>query len=235
MQRVLLGFRTYFAGLAFWLKTPSLVRLSLVPLLIDGILFGAGLYSLWRFLPAVLPVIRQPVLYYIAAVVVGAAAFMAMVIVVFLLAKIIALPFHDALSEKTLRLEGTLAANETSGFSTRNIFVAVKKLFIFLPLALFLFVMGFVPFIGQVAAFLGLLVLTYDILDYSFDHKRLSLKQRLSFFTQHLPEFTGFALALGLTFLVPLLNFFILPGSIIAGSRLYAHLLRAPKNERLVR
>ena len=233
MRRIAFGFIQFFDGLRFWFKTPALLRISVVPVFIDAVFFGMALYyGIGKFSNVMAATALQPngvwhsVLYYITAAAVLVGIILLVTVMVLIAANLVAFPFHDLVAEKTLRLTGLLPARDEKDFRQKtrdflkNGFVGLRKAFFFTMLGLFLFIASFFPGINIVATLIGLLILSYDMADYSFDHMTLSLGQRFQLFMRNFLEFFGFSLALGLTFAIPVINFIAIPGSIVAAGRM---------------
>ena len=237
MKRLIFGFKNYFLGLSFWCNNPALLKISIIPVFVDAVFFGMGLYigfSRFNWLMAKTGLTASGfwsgILYYSVAFFVSMAILLFVVLLVLIVANLVAFPFHDMLSEKTLRLTGKLPESDEKSLTQKgkllvhNSFVALRKAVLFTTLAVFLFIAGFIPVVNVVATLTGFLILSYDFTDYSFDHIGLNFRARLGFFLSHLPEFLGFALALGLTLAIPVINFIAIPGSIVSASRMFARL-----------
>ena len=83
-----------------------------------------------------------------------------------------------------------------------------------------MFLGTFIPVVSVFFAFIAFLLIAYDCSDVVFEVKEWNLKARTNFFRKNIWEFSGFAMAIGLTFLVPLLNFILLPGFILGSAYL---------------
>jgi len=241
MKRFVFGFKEYFGGLKFWFNRPGLLKISIVPVFIDAVFFGMALYyGMSKFTSVMAALHLQPdsilhsLLYYLAAFVIIVGILLLVAVLVLIAANLVAFPFHDILAERTLRSTGALPAKGEKDFRQKardflkNGFVGLRKAVLVAFLGLFLFIASFFPGINMVATVIGLLVLTYDLTDYSFDHLTFSLTQRFRFFMGHFPEFFGFSLALGLTCAIPIINFIAIPGSIVSAARMVA-LIRSRK------
>lgn len=143
----------------------------------------------------------------------------------FVLLNVIAIPFHTLMCEKYLK--------ETFQFQpiVRPFGKRILTFFYFLGIglikSLMLLILGslcflgtFIPVVSVFFAFIAFLLIAYDCSDVVFEVKEWNLKARTNFFRKNIWEFSGFAMAIGLTFLVPLLNFILLPGFILGSAYL---------------
>ncbi len=141
------------------------------------------------------------------------------------LTRLIASPFYGLLAERVLMKQGVLAEGKTSAGHwvlgrfrmTRGAFV---KAVLFLIIGLILGLLSFVPGVGLFTAFAFLVLLAYDVVDYALEAMAWKSARRLVFFREHFAVFLGLGTALGLVFLIPGLNFFVLPASVAGGSDL---------------
>ncbi|MDZ4676276.1 MAG: EI24 domain-containing protein [Oligoflexia bacterium] len=239
------GFTNYFSGLKFWMNTRSLLGLSLFPMIINIILFAAGFsFAITKIPEAVAYVVQKPelwyqyVLYYIVLILTALTFFILTLFVVAVVSNFIAFPFNDKLAEKTLTLHGVLdSKNEgikgwLSG-SVKNFTAMFKKLLFLLIAGCILLFATLIPGLGLVAGLIGVSLITFDILDYSFDHFHMSFQERMHFMRGNKLEIIGFTFAIGLTTAIPVLNMLMLPGSVVSGARFVAQIKkRSPSIER---
>lgn len=235
--RFLKGFRAPFAGYKLLLANASLWRLATIPYLIDLVLFSAGIYYGQKYVPGIVSAyVRnetfwEQILYYPILVLTFIVCLVLLFTCVFFLTNLIASPFNAVLAERTLVLEGGLAGKQFQvgrwlKVSARMLIIAVTKAVIFLSLGAVLFFFGLIPGLNVIAAFVGLLMMSFDCADYSFEALEMSFRDRLRFHRSHLAEFSGFGCALGLTFLIPGLNFLLYPGTVVGAACLVADLRR---------
>lgn len=159
------------------------------------------------------------------------AAVFALFYVLFVLARLVATPFYSLLAETVLVERGLMKPESFRlGFwlksSSHLMTVSLAKLVIFLVVGAVLFVASFLPGLGLLAAFGFLLLASFDIVDLSMEALRYGIRERLRFFWRELPAFMGLAVAMGLVFLVPGLNFLLFPAAIAGASemiRLHRH------------
>ncbi len=147
------------------------------------------------------------------------------IFITFLFANLIALPFNALLAEKVMTLDAgyTLPHHGFVSwikFNIRMLLIGLAKALVFLLIGLMLFIMGFIPILQIVSVILGALIIAFDCWDYALELRGMSLRQRFCVFYSHFWELSGFGMVVGLTFLLPGLNFFLLPIAVIGGTRI---------------
>src|SRR5690242_14375519 len=102
MIKIARGFHLYFSGLGFWFHRKSLLRLSIIPFILDFICISLGLTFTAIKLPlAVSYLVSKPsvwyqyFLYYFIFALTGLTLFFLTIFVVSVLANLIAFPFND--------------------------------------------------------------------------------------------------------------------------------------------
>lgn len=139
--------------------------------------------------------------------------------------QLVASPFSSLLAERTLISCGGMVDRPFEfkswiSLSLRMLKVTFIKAIIFLFLGTILFLLSFWPPI-TIFCHLGiLLMLSFDCVDYSFESLGLSLSRRISFFMTNFFMFLGLACSIGIILLVPGLNFFVFPASLVGSSLL---------------
>ena len=189
---------------------------ALVGLLPTGI---ENLFTMFGLDPASL---SYKVLYYGTLFLAWPVALFALFYVLLLLAKLVAAPLFALLAEKVLDERGAIAAKRFQLIpwmksSFRMFGISLAKLITFGSVGILLFFLSIIPGLGLFTGFGFLLLVAYDITDSTFEAYEMSFAERWAFFRSHFSYFSGLALALGLAFLVPGLNFVLLPIA-IAGS-----------------
>lgn len=138
-------------------------------------------------------------------------------------------PFYQALGEKVEETEGGAPPGHGRGF-WQDIGVSISdSVRVLLRVLLFtvpLFVLGFVPVIGQtVIPAIGFAVsgffLTVELTSAALDRRGLPLKERIRLLRRRLPVALGFGVPLVLLFLIPLGAVLLMPGA-VAGATLLA-------------
>lgn len=232
-MKIIFGFQSFVNGLRFWWAHKNLVALSIVPIFLHICCITLSLYWSASNIKTVMDhLLKAPEIwyqylyYYPVLVIIGAAMLLATFVVASLAGNLINIPFYDVLAEKTLKLNGQLV--EESGLrpwaakAARNFRAMLKRTVLIIVLSILLFIVGLFPFLGAVVGPISILILATDIMDYSFDHLDLSFSQRIQFVRTHFWQVTGFASGVGLTTLVPVINFFVMPGQVVAGTKMVA-------------
>lgn len=237
MSRFLLGFTTYFHGLKTWLGSGTLLRLSVIPFLLDAICLTVGLYYTLTHIGAIVGLfLHRPeiwyqfILYYSVYAVTALSLFFLVIFFVIIFANLIVFPINDKLAENTLRIEGVVletpkGAREWVGKSMRNTFAMVEKAAVLLGAGSILTVGALlIPGFGFIAAAAGVLLISIDRIDYACDHYQMTFGARVVFIRENLAEIVGFSAALGLTTAIPFVNVLLMPGGVVAGACLVAKL-----------
>ena len=137
------------------------------------------------------------------------------VYILFLLTKVLAAPFYAVLSSEVLKMRGVTKPSSLS--LTRWMLSIIGAL---------LFVFSFIPVVNILAAFGFFLIMAYDSTDYSLDVLNLGLQERVRYFFSNFMQFCGFALAISLVMLIPVLNLVLLSVSVAGGADLVSRNLR---------
>ena len=141
---------------------------------------------------------------------------LALMFILINLTRLIAAPFYGLLAASVFESNRRGASKNLTSF--RQTRAALIKTSLFLVMGLVLGLLSFIPVVGCLTGFLFLILLSYDIVDYALDALDWPLERRFAFFKQHLAVFIGLGFSLGLVFLVPGLNFFVLPASVVGAS-----------------
>lgn len=224
------------------LRHPKLRPFVIVPLLINVVIFGSlitwGLSNLvawmegWMaWLPewlAFLEWILWPLIGIAVALVTGY-AFTAV-------ALLIASPFNALLAEKA---EEVITGQPVAGLEglgpallslPRGVFREIAKLLYYLPMALFVLVISFVPAVNAVAPLLwfllGAWMMSLQFVDYPMDnHERSFRDVRVAVAEERLSSL-GFGGAVAACAGIPIVNFFVVPAAVVGATILYVEELR---------
>ena len=230
-----LGFSSPVRGLRLIAQHPRILTAALIPFVVGLIVILFGAFFGIAFLAGLLPNLVESVLlavqlsadsmifvflYWFMLVLAWPMALAALLYFLFMIARLIAAPFFAFLAEKVLQEVAPTKRFHPIHWmraSGRMFVVSFMKLIVFTFVGAALFVFSLIPGLGLFTGFGFLLLLAYDIVDGSLEVFELSSMQRWSFFRDNFGFFSGLALALGLAFLIPGLNFVLLPIA-IAGS-----------------
>ncbi|OED44546.1 sulfate transporter CysZ [Endozoicomonas sp. (ex Bugula neritina AB1)] len=220
----------FFSGLKM-LLLPQLRWLVLLPLVINVLVFSgisywaSGQFSQWMgtltgWLPEWLSFLEYLIWPFFF--------FMVMAIVFFtftIIGNLIAAPFNALLAEKVQQLEGAnlpeLTLKDWLVVLPRSISRELQRMMYYLPRALFLLVLSFVPVIGAVLwfAFNGWMM-AVQYCDYAADNRGIPFKQMMASLKANNPSCWFFGTTINLMMLVPLLNLLIMPAAVV-GATLY--------------
>lgn len=153
----------------------------------------------------------------------------------FIVYSIAAAPFLDLLAEKV----GALSKNaEPPPFSFRRLFkgiqqslgVELKKAALFLAIPILLWVLNFIPAVGNFlylafVCFFGMWALGMSCVDYPMGHQLLPFTERLRFCRRHKFALAGF----GLSFLIPFAPLLFQAPMVVGGTLLYLDLKSTPE------
>ncbi len=232
----------FFRGLTFWLRgwgmmldSRSLLLLALVPFVIALLVAGFSISYVFTHLPAWVQAIMAyglssapaflHYLYYPMLIGSGLLVVIAGVFVAYLGQSILAVPFYSLLADRTLaplnmKTEVPFEWRRWLRNSLRMLRISLMKTALFLTLGVILFAVSFVPVVNVVAVFGTLLILAFDLLDFSFESLHYSFRQRLAYVARHKRMWAGMACGLGLTLLIPGLTLVIAPGAVVGAALL---------------
>ena len=156
----------------------------------------------------------------------------ACVVAAFLLASLLASPFHDALASRVERLIAG-GAIETGQGGFRGVVIGglraaleeLKRVACFLAATLPLVVVGMVVpgaqlITGPLLVGVTVFFLPLDYVSYTLDRRQLSFSEKRSWLSANRPSSVGFGAAAFLACLVPGFNFFAMPVLVVAGTLL---------------
>jgi uncharacterized protein involved in cysteine biosynthesis len=232
------GFLVPLHGLQMILTYPRVRRLAIIPFVLTFIVFIIGSFFGLPALTHLIPFIAQngilavglttgtagfSLFYWLIVILAWPVAIFALLAVLFVLSRLIATPFYALLAEQVLierKIKPDLPFRLHIWLKTSALLmvVALIKALIFGVVGSLLFLMSFIPGIGLISAFGFLLLTAFDVVDLSMEAMQLGLQERYKLFRDDFPAFVGLAVAMGLVFLVPGLNFFLFPASIAGGS-----------------
>ncbi|WP_182876577.1 EI24 domain-containing protein [Microbispora sp. H10670] len=143
-------------------------------------------------------------------------------------------PFYEKLSEKVEEDLGGLPGGDLPFWSSlfRSVRDSLVTLWYVLLFTVPLFVLGFVPVVGQtvvpvVGAFVSGFFLTVELTALAMERRGLRRKERFALLRANLPVTLGFGVPLFLSFMVPLVSVVAMPGA-VAGAAMLVRLRLAP-------
>lgn len=243
-HKFFLGFSTPLVGLTLILESHRIRRLSIIPFILTLIVFVVGLALGLPFITGLVAPFTQWIvsvvtskptsefavgLSWVLPFLIWPALAIALLYLLVVMTRLFVSPFYSLLSEKVLVVRGALEPDKFQLFSwvklnARMLRVSLVKALAFSILGLILTLLSFIPGVGLLTGFGFLILIGYDVTDYAFEALQWSWEQRVKFFRRHFPAFIGLGTALGLVFLIPGLNFFLLPASVAGAAELVRRL-----------
>ncbi|MFE3276897.1 EI24 domain-containing protein [Nocardia sp. NPDC059239] len=151
---------------------------------------------------------------------------------------VIGAPFYDVISQRVDRSVSPDGIAPESGLSWwRELWVSVRDsvriLVRAMVWAVLLFVLGFVPVVGQtvipvVAVFVTGFFLTQELTSVALQRRTVHLREQLALLRARKGLAWGFGVPLGLAFLVPLVAVFLMPGAVAGATLLTRELMHEP-------
>lgn len=225
-----------FRGVAYFIQRPALWKYAAAAVAAHVVVFILFiiLYVEYRgdlvagITPGRFPAWLQTASHWILSVLVLVAG----LFVSLLLGNLLTLPFLDAMTERILGdLGETLPTGGGFGRMIRRALVnQVLKLLLFVIVQAALLVLYVTPLAVLhpfISAFVGILFLGLDYLDYPLDARRISVPDRWAWMARHPGATLGYGSVLFVILLVPFLGYVLLPLT-VAGAALLAHRLDSP-------
>jgi uncharacterized protein involved in cysteine biosynthesis len=152
--------------------------------------------------------------------------------------RLFAAPLYSLLAEKVLTVSGFYPTEKFQlfGWARANVQMAIVSIMRTFSFALFgavLFLLSFIPGVGIFTSLCFLLIVTCDVCDYAFEAMRWPLGARFRFFREHFGFIAGFSVTLAVVFLIPGLNFFLLPAAVVGATDVISK-ISGPSSERVV-
>jgi uncharacterized protein involved in cysteine biosynthesis len=140
--------------------------------------------------------------------------------VVYVMQGLIAIPFYSMLADRTLEELG----KKPQAIRWRHWFAlqvrGVVKSLVLLMIGVVLLVLSFIPVLNLLALVAAMLILAFDLLDYSFEVLGFDLRTRLRYCRRERAQWAGMATGLALTLLIPGLTLLVTPGAVVGGALL---------------
>jgi uncharacterized protein involved in cysteine biosynthesis len=234
MNNFFFGMSAVFRGFLVLASSSKLRNWSLVPFLI-AILLGSlitifGLYLVASSIGAVAIQLSSwlslsPGSWITAAItlLMWPIALLLLGVLVYVGVRLIVAPFYSILAEISLVELGLCENKPWQGrqwlkFTLRMLAVSILKSFIFAIGTAILFVCSLIPLLNLFAAVGFILMLSFDLSDYSFEAMGWGLRRRFHHFRANWPLYSGFAVSLGMLLVIPGMGIITLPAAVIGGS-----------------
>jgi CysZ protein len=230
------SYLTRGAGL---LKHPSLRAFVIVPLVLNILIFGSLLMlgfsylsdlmdSMLSGIPAWLEFIKW-ILWPLIVITVSLIAGYFFTTV----ALIIASPFNALLAEKAEELITGKPVNSLEGFGAalasipRSVLRELVKLLYYIPMALLVLLLSFIPGVGAVAwLLLGAWMMSIQFVDYPMDNHQLSFTEVKRAVRSRRLSSLGFGGLVALCTAIPLVNFIVVPAAVVGATLLWCEELQ---------
>ena len=246
VRQFLTGVGLLGRGLALYARSPALMALGIVPALICGALYAAGLVALLYFLADLAALVtwfaadwaeaaRNVVRVLAGAALVGATGLLG--VLTFTAATLlVGDPFYEKISERVeARYGGVPGGVEVPWWRSlrRSLADSVRLIGLTVLVGIPLFVAGFVPFVGQIVvpvlgATLAGWFLAVELTGVPFQRRGRRLPDRRRALRAQRPVALGFGVAVFLCFLIPLGAVLLMPAAVAGGTLLARRVLGAP-------
>lgn len=230
ISRYFKGMQIFFSGWHLFWQHKAIRRLAYAPIAISlVVLVVGGIYG-FDVIPWIIGIVTPYLsgslggfVLFLVSVVLHIIYAVLLIVFLFLSSNLLAIPFNAIIAEKTMSLVGgdyfePKTKAEWLKFNASMLMTGLVKTLLVLILGVFVFVLSFIPFVGPVASFFSIFVLAFDSCDYGLELKNKKLKQRMDFIKKYFWELSGYTTVMAVTFLIPGLNFFLLPVFITAGT-----------------
>ncbi|MGI9276894.1 MAG: sulfate transporter CysZ [Endozoicomonas sp.] len=231
----------YFVEGLTLLPDPAIRWFVILPLLVNLLVFGGLIFyvrqqfDVWMgqllgWLPdwlSFLEYLLWPLLFM---------AILGMVFFTFtIVGNLIAAPFNGLLAEKVQKLNG---ADDLPDYELKDWLILVprtigrelRKLMYFLPRAVLLLILSFIPVINLVSPFLWFIfnswMMSIQYCDYAADNRGVSFKDMLAQLQTERSPVWGFGATVSLVLLVPFINLVIMPAAVVGSTLLWERTLR---------
>lgn len=225
---------SYLTRGARMLGHPSLRAFVLIPLIINILIFGSlitiGFSYISDLMDAMLSSIPswldfiQWILWPLIVITVSLATGYLFTTV----ALIIASPFNALLAEKAEELITGQPVNSLEGFGAavlaipKSILRELAKLLYYIPMAVFVLLISFIPGVGAIAwLLLGAWMMSIQFVDYPMDNNQLSFADVKEAVRRRRLSSMGFGGLVALCASIPLVNFFVVPAAVVGATLLW--------------
>lgn len=238
MKDFFFGFAYPFRSIKFFFSHPVLIRYSITPMIINLIIYGSVFFFTYRwligsleswlgintggagfwlqFLHIILLIISFLLLLFICY------------LVFTILGNLITAPFNEEISQRVEEIVAKESLHKM-GF-WEDAYISIKgeaeKLVFYLFFLFLIFLLNFIPVIGNIfSAVIGTIFSFYynalDFLDYPMTRKKMRFKQKLKVTRSGKLLTYGFGCAAFLMMFLPVVNVFMKPILVVAGTSLY--------------
>jgi CysZ protein len=231
----------YLFSAAGWLRSnPTKLGYIVVPMCINFVLTLGALLTAIRYggtlWGVIVPSDTGGLLMSIGSWVASVAIFILLLLFVYVLSSVVALPFNERLSEHVEIAElGETSELMTIGRVVGDIWLSLSHSIgaglIWISVMLFALLLNLIPVIGPfvyiaTAWIVTATFLAREVIDSSLSRHRLSFREKGSVVRSHYTVLLGLGGVTAMVLWVPLLNFFMMPLSVVGGTLFYCDLVR---------
>ncbi len=238
MKNLFKGISYPFISITYFFKYPKLISLSIIPFLINLLLYTIILLSSLYFVKPRLvslsglnndPNILNYFFYIFLSIIVFLILIIICYIVFSILSGIITGPFNEHISQYIEEKITNQIIVVQHGF-IKDIFISLKseisKIIFYLIVIIILFIIGFIPIIGLIFSLLFLFLFNcfysaLDFLDYPMARKNYKLKQKIKSIKSKPSLSFGFGFIASLILVIPFINVLLKPIFVVSGTLLY--------------
>jgi CysZ protein len=246
VRQFVLGMSLLGRGLGLVVRTPRLLGLGLLPALIAGLLYAAGLIALFAFLPQLSHSVTwfadgwatawRDLLRVLAGLALVGAAVLLGVLTFTAVTLLIGDPFYERISGLVEARYGGVPDEVEVPFwraLRRSLVDSVRLIVLSIVLGLPLFVLGFIPVVGQtvvpvLGGAVGGWLLAVELTGVPFQRRGQRLRDRRKVLRANRPLALGFGVAVFLAFLIPLGAILLMPAAVAGAALLARRALRQP-------
>jgi len=148
-----------------------------------------------------------------------------------IIATVLLSPFNGLLAEKTAIYivghdsESTFTASQIAQITAQAFGREMQKIMYFIPRAIGILILGFIPVIGLVAPFLwitfAIWMAALQFLDYAADNEQIQFNHMRMILNEQRGKTFSFGLIVWVTMMIPILNFILIPVVVIAATRFW--------------
>ena len=227
----------YLGRGASMLKHPSLRLFIFIPLLVNILIFGGLIWYGLSYLDAVMDDWLGKIpdwlgfIEWIIWPVVGLTVSLVTGYLFTAVALIIASPFNALLAEKAEELITGKPVDSLEGLGAalmampRGVLRELSKLLYYLPMAVFVLILSFIPVLNVVAPvlwfLLGAWMMSIQFVDYPMDNHQLSFADVKEAVRERRLSSMGFGGLVALCTGIPVINFFVVPAAVVGATPLW--------------
>jgi len=236
MKDFLIAFAYPIKGLSFTWSHKSLLRLALVPILMNLGFFLLALFGFYLvFTGSVFPLIEfgeawyYSILEYFLLFLAWLSLVLTAAITAFLITNILSALVFESLSKKTEALISGKETEEDVPFTLSSLIepalAEVQRYGIYFFALILILPLNFLPVIGSVLyfacfAFISSFFFAYEFFDHTLSRRNMKFKEKKTFLLDNRGSSLGFGFGVFLLFLIPFAAIVIIPASVVGATLL---------------